>query len=200
MRDTVAGAAETSRVGERFRCADAFSGTVTHSLPHHMWHSTTPLESLRVNCHRVTEGGSRSDGDNTTALLACDGHACPSALVQSSTGNSAHIQLLPPPLLALIAAHLEIASLLRLQRCSAAQHHLRVNDAYMTVAWRWAELNLSSNKSLAEWTLPYEQLIRDKHRLLIPASLWQAARSARVGTGVVAHVPKQRRLSVLLVP
>ena len=44
------------------------------------------------------------------------------------------LQQLPSPLLALVASHLPLVSLLRLQRCSSAQHRLRCVDWYMAAA------------------------------------------------------------------
>ena len=87
--------------------------------------------------------------------------------------------MLPPPLLALVATHLDVASLLRLQRCSSTQHLLRMDDAWMSVAWRWAVLHLSTSDSrLHKWTLPAAECIECSsfyERRSIPVSLWQAA-------------------------
>ena len=88
---------------------------------------------------------------------------------------SSPLLLLPSSLLALIASHLEVVSLLRLHRCSSVLNHLRADDAYMTAAWRWAVLRLSLDRKLPEWTLPHEQCIKDDGKTLIPASVWQAA-------------------------
>ena len=89
--------------------------------------------------------------------------------------TSASSQLPPPPLFALVASHLDVATLLRLQRCSSTQHGLCADDAYMAVAWRWAELHLWAGKRLHEWTLQYEQCIDSNDRSLIQSSVWQAA-------------------------
>lgn len=53
------------------------------------------------------------------------------------------MEKLPPPLLAIIAFHLSLASLLRLQRCSSTLHRLRGDKSYMQIAWRWVQLRLS---------------------------------------------------------
>ena len=80
----------------------------------------------------------------------------------------------PPPLLALVAAHLDVASLLRLQRCSSTQRYLHCDDAWMSVAWRWAELHLLLNKNPEEWTLLREQCIERDEQLLIPVEVWRS--------------------------
>ena len=86
------------------------------------------------------------------------------------------LSLLPPPLLARTASHLDVMELLRLQRCSSAQYRLRADDAYMTAAWCSAELHVSLDNKLLEWTLPYEQCVEgDQHQCFVPASMWQAA-------------------------
>ena len=84
---------------------------------------------------------------------------------------------LPPQLLAHIAScHLDIVTVLRLQRCSSTLHRVYGNDAsYMTTAWRWAELRVFTDKRLHEWTLPYEECIVSGRERLIPVSMWQAA-------------------------
>ena len=81
---------------------------------------------------------------NNTETMAT--YIDPSSASQHSTVTSAPIpllSLLPLPLLALVASHLDVQSLLRLQRCSSTFHRLRNNDAYMSEAWRWAKLCLS---------------------------------------------------------
>ena len=100
------------------------------------------------------------------------------ATTSSSVPSFQLLSLLPPPLLALVASHLDVRCLLRLQRCSSVQHRLRADESYMAVAWRWAELTLSTHTRLHEWTLPYEQCIDggvspSKH--YIPVSMWRAA-------------------------
>ena len=99
---------------------------------------------------------------------------------------SAPVQLLgwgqlPLPLRALVASHLKVDSLLRLQRCSSAHYRLRSNDAYMSVAWRWAKPWLDVTERLCEWTLSKQLCVLDdeidvdSERRLIPVSMWQAA-------------------------
>ena len=89
--------------------------------------------------------------------------------------------LLPPPVLALVASHLSSAvTLLHLQRCSSTLYSLRSDELYMAVAWRWAELRLSSAASLYDWTLPASRCIADglldsPQRTLIPLRLWKEA-------------------------
>ena len=101
------------------------------------------------------------------------------ALDQQSTTISTSfslLSLLQPPLLALVASHLEVNTLLCFQRCSSTHYRLRTNGAYMSVAWRFAELRPSLTENVAGWTLPYTQCIRSidlKHR--IPVAVWHAA-------------------------
>ena len=99
--------------------------------------------------------------------------------VQLASSNSSFNMLLPPPLLALVASHLPLGSLLRLQRCSSTHHRLRTDDAYMSVAWRWAVLRLSLTQRLYQWTLPYRQCVEciddSDQPFFIPVSVWQAA-------------------------
>ena len=93
--------------------------------------------------------------------------------------SSSLIQLLPPSLLAHVACHLPVVSLLCLQRCSTTLHRLRADDAYMAAAWRWAELYVTTyDTRLHEWTIPQVQCIdrsTPHHQCLIPVSVWQAA-------------------------
>ena len=86
------------------------------------------------------------------------------------------LSLLPPPVLALIASHLRLNTLLHLQRCSSSLYRLRLDGAYMAVAWRRAEMRLSSQARLHEWVLPWDQCIAHGHaERLIPVSAWRAA-------------------------
>ena len=85
---------------------------------------------------------------------------------------------LPPNLLALVASHLPLVTLLRLQRCSSAHYSLRTDDAFVSVAWCWAELHLSLTLKLHVWALRYTQCIADSDHCgprLIPVTVWQAA-------------------------
>ena len=98
----------------------------------------------------------------------------------ANTSTFPLLSLLPPPLLAFVASNLSSASLLRLQRCSWTHYRLRSNDAYMSVAWRWAELRLCTT-SLYDWTVPFERCIEDfvhRPKRLIPVNVWRAAVAA----------------------
>ena len=80
---------------------------------------------------------------STPSAAVMSAHSFADSLATSAA--SASLQLLgwdrlPLPLRALVASHLDVDSLLRLQRCSSAHYRLRSNDAYMSVAWRWATL------------------------------------------------------------
>ena len=85
------------------------------------------------------------------------------------------LSLLPAPLLAIVASHLQPDVLLRLQRCSSAYRRLRDDEAYMSVAWGEAVLHLSLSKPLHHWAVPREQCIQVGDRHLIPLTVWQAA-------------------------
>ena len=102
---------------------------------------------------------------------------------------SAHcfpLQQLPTPLLALVASHLPLASLLRLQRCSSAHHRLCSDESYMAAAWRWAEVRLSSHLNEQMWLLPREQCVDGGERhCMIPVGVWRAAVGAQSGVGRV---------------
>ena len=72
------------------------------------------------------------------------------------------LNLLPPPLLALAASHLPLASLLCLQRCSSALRVLRAHEQYMTGAWRGIKLSLENDNycRLILQACPYLQHLR----------------------------------------
>ena len=99
--------------------------------------------------------------------------------VSSSPNNLSPFEmlsLLPSPLLALVASHLDCCSLLVVQRCSSAFHRLCSGNAYIAVAWRWAELHPSTEpRLLHRWALAYKQCIADVERCSIPASVWHTA-------------------------
>ena len=109
----------------------------------------------------------------------------PSTFVHSTaTTIAVPFQLLtglPLPLLALVACHLDVGSLLRSQRCSSAHYRLRSDDKYMSVAWRWASMKISLTTRLCEWALPERRCIVDDERdavngqHFVPVSVWQAA-------------------------
>ena len=99
-----------------------------------------------------------------------------------SLAASAPLQLfgwgqLPLAVSALVASHLPLVSLLRLQRCSSANYRLRNDDAYMSVAWHWAKLWLDVTGRLCDWTLPVLQCILEDESgpSLVPVRMWQAA-------------------------
>ena len=103
-----------------------------------------------------------------------DVHPTSSTIASSPVASSfQRLHLLPPPLLALVASHLEVDSLLRLQRCSSALHRLCADATYMTAAWRWAELWVQDDR-LHQWALPWIKCMGDKPTL-IPVDVWQAA-------------------------
>ena len=102
----------------------------------------------------------------------------PANTASSSVSSFQLLSLLPPPLLALVASHIDVRCLLRLQRCSSVQHRLRADESCMAVAWCWAELSVSMRARLHRWTLPYAQCIAgtvspSKHCILV--SMWRAA-------------------------
>ena len=72
------------------------------------------------------------------------------------------LTLLPPPLLALAAAHLPLASLLCLQRCSSTLRAFRAHEQYMTGAWRGIRLSLEHDTHcrLILQACPYLQHLR----------------------------------------
>ena len=90
------------------------------------------------------------------------------------------INLLPSPLLALVASHLPIDPLLQLQRCSSTVYRLRKDAVYMSTAWNSAQASLSYHSTrMHEWALPWHRCITDSsdgqvHRL-IPIDLWQSS-------------------------
>ena len=55
---------------------------------------------------------------------------------QPHASSFSPFHLLPSPLIAHAASHLDVVTLLRLQCCSSPQYRLRTNDVYMSVAWR----------------------------------------------------------------
>jgi len=90
------------------------------------------------------------------------------------------LSLLPAPLLALVASHLDPAPLLRLQRCSSTLHSLSTDEAYLAVAWRHTVLHLNTSARLAEWMFPIEQCVVTRQHDVpfqrsIPLAVWQAA-------------------------
>jgi len=92
----------------------------------------------------------------------------------ASTTAVQRLGLLPSALLALVACHLPLVSLLRLQRCSRALTGLRADDSYTGVAWAHAKLNVDTDSKLSEWTLPISQCVSGQQRS-IPVGVWQAA-------------------------
>ena len=97
------------------------------------------------------------------------------------------LSLLPPPLLALVACHLDYDDLLRMQRCSSALRRLRSDESYMAVAWSGAGLCLETRRSLIEWTILEEDCVRlvaatrvhgDTGVDFIPVHVWQTAQPA----------------------
>ena len=88
------------------------------------------------------------------------------------------LHLLPPPLLALVASHLPVVSLLRLQRCSSTQYRLRTDESYMAVAWSRAELLLETAARMHEWALPRSRAVAHRRcwqRQFIPVDMWRGA-------------------------
>ena len=100
-------------------------------------------------------------------------------MVEAVPAHCFPLQQLPTPLLALVASHLPLASLLRLQRCSSAHHRLCSDESYMATAWRWAKVRLTRHPKLHEWALPIDRCILSDlcgdERCLIPLSVWRAA-------------------------
>ena len=84
------------------------------------------------------------------------------------------LSLLPPPLLALVASHLEVDSLLCLQRCSSSLHSLCAGESYCAVAWRHAMLRLNTHRRLHDWAVPYEACVFGRQYLIV-ASVWRDA-------------------------
>ena len=108
---------------------------------------------------------------HSDAGVAAQPHATSSSTFQL-------LSLLPPPLLASVACHLDVASLLRLHRCCSTLHRFSADASYMVLAWRWAKLRISVSKRLHDWTVPYEQCIAGSaphEQRFIPESLWQVA-------------------------
>ena len=93
------------------------------------------------------------------------------------------LSLLPPPLLALVACHLDYDDLLRMQPCSSALHRLRLDESYMAVAWSSAKLCLNTHTPLLEWSLlDMDCVIQEAERRVhgraddyIPVRVWQIA-------------------------
>ena len=90
---------------------------------------------MRLQSHNKRHIKHGSPDTSTTSLASCS----------SWSAFSSHIQQLPSTLLALIASNLPPQAILRLQRCSSTQRRLRASDAYMSAAWRCAELQLVYN-------------------------------------------------------
>ena len=103
--------------------------------------------------------------------------------------SSQQLSHLPPPLLTLTACHLDVVALFRLQRCSTRYRRLCADESYRAAVWRWAQLRMSMDKRLHEWTLPSEQCVASGERGLIPVSLWQLA--LPVWRAVVARLRAQ---------
>ena len=118
----------------------------------------------------------------------------PHLTAQPLTIASSPFQLfsvLPPPLLALVAAHLDAAFLLSLQRCSSSHRRICADDTYMVAAWRWAELKVSTRERLHEWTMPWKQCITSSARLMVPVSMWQAALPVWRAVATRTHAEKK---------
>ena len=86
------------------------------------------------------------------------GHTAASTSAAKPTTSKAPfrlLELLPPPLLALVASQLPVVTLLRLQRCYSSLRRLCTSGSYMAAAWRWAVVSLPLHERLHRWTVSF---------------------------------------------
>ena len=112
------------------------------------------------------------------------------------------INQLPTPLLALVASHLPVQSLLCLQRCSQALRRLRADESRMAEAWRWARLVLGrgdeqSTPATSVWSARCRPVLRAcpalQHLELANAALRHTETTVE---DVLYRVPRLRSLSL----